>query len=114
MNKICNTCDTRIRLCRCPGRDGDFKNCYRPCGSVSNITPETIQPFNKYSEIRTPYDDIIVGRIDSSLEMGEKSEPIDQCHTVLLTALVLFNKIKNNDIIMEYEIRRIPIGHITI
>lgn len=50
MNKICETCDTRKRLKMCNGRDGDFKYCYRPAGSVSSI-PNNITPFNTIDEL---------------------------------------------------------------
>jgi len=50
MNKICETCDTRKRLKMCDGRDGDFKYCYRPAGSTSNI-PGNITQFNTIDEL---------------------------------------------------------------
>ena len=50
MNKICETCDTRNRLGMCNGLDGNFKYCYRPVGSISNI-PGNITPFNTIDEL---------------------------------------------------------------
>ena len=34
----------------CNGQDGDFKYCYRPAGSTSNI-PNNITPFNTIDEL---------------------------------------------------------------
>ena len=50
MNKICETCDTRNRLKMCDGKDGDFRYCYRPAGSTSNIIGN-ITPFNTIDEL---------------------------------------------------------------
>ena len=44
INKICETCDTRNRLCLCNGVEGDFKYCFRKVGSVYDLQ-ETITPF---------------------------------------------------------------------
>lgn len=60
MNIICENCDTRIRLNLCNGKIGEFKYCYRPTGSLNNINNETILPFNKISEIKTPFDNAIL------------------------------------------------------
>ena len=50
MNTICERCDTRCRLGMCHGKDGDFKYCFRPCGSIENI-PGNIIPFNSIEEL---------------------------------------------------------------
>jgi len=50
INKICETCDTRNRLCLCNGVKGDFKYCFRKVGSVYDLQ-ETITPFNYLDEI---------------------------------------------------------------
>lgn len=50
INKICETCDTRNRLCLCNGVEGDFKYCFRKVGSVYDLQ-ETITPFNDLDEI---------------------------------------------------------------
>lgn len=50
INKICETCDTRNRLCLCNGVEGDFKYCFRKVGSVYDLQ-ETITPFNNLDEI---------------------------------------------------------------
>lgn len=50
MNKLCEICDTRCRLGRCNGKDGNFKFCFRKTGSVSGLE-ETITPFNTLHEL---------------------------------------------------------------
>lgn len=50
MNIICNTCDTRLRLNLCEGKYGDFKYCFRKCGSLEG-TKESITPFNDLKEL---------------------------------------------------------------
>lgn len=50
MNNICKTCDTRLRMKMCDGKDGEFKYCYRPVGSRENI-PEEIFPFTTIDEL---------------------------------------------------------------
>lgn len=50
INKICETCDTRNRLCMCNGIEGDFKYCFRKVGSVYDLQ-ETITPFNNLDEL---------------------------------------------------------------
>ena len=47
MNKLCEICDTRNRLCMCNGRDGDFKYCFRRVGSTNRLE-ETITPLLHY------------------------------------------------------------------
>ena len=50
MNSICERCDTRIRLGLCNGRDGDFKFCFRKCGSLDGLK-ETITTFTTTDEL---------------------------------------------------------------
>jgi hypothetical protein len=50
MNNICKTCDTRIRLRICNGREGDFKYCFRRVGTRNGLE-ETITPFNTIEEL---------------------------------------------------------------
>lgn len=50
MAKICETCDTRNRLCMCNGNESEFRYCVRRTGSLSNV-PSSITPFNKLEEI---------------------------------------------------------------
>ena len=52
MSKICETCDTRLRLGLCKGKDEDFKYCFRKVGSVNGLE-ETITPFNTLDELYT-------------------------------------------------------------
>ena len=51
INNICKTCDTRLRLNRCDGKEGNFKYCYRQCYTLRGIE-ESIQPFNELSELK--------------------------------------------------------------
>lgn len=53
--KICETCDVRLRLKMCDGKDGDVdtKYCFRRVGSVSNV-PNSIKPFDEISELNIP------------------------------------------------------------
>lgn len=48
--KICDTCDTKNRLCKCKGREGDFKYCYRKAGSTHGIE-DSIFLFNDINEL---------------------------------------------------------------
>lgn len=50
MNKICETCDTRLRLGICKGKDGDFRYCFRRMGSLNGLEI-TITPFNTLDEL---------------------------------------------------------------
>lgn len=50
MNKICTTCDTRLRLGMCNGKEGDFRFCFRRCGSIEG-TKESIYQFNDIEEL---------------------------------------------------------------
>lgn len=50
MNKICRKCDTKNRLKMCIGRDGNFKYCFRRCGSLKGLE-ETITPFSTIDEL---------------------------------------------------------------
>lgn len=59
MNPICKTCDTRIRLRRCNGKNGNFKYCMRKVGSISGLE-ESIVQFNTIEDIKknlNPYTD---------------------------------------------------------
>ena len=50
MNELCQICDTKIRLKKCNGKDGNFKFCFRRTGSIEGIE-ETITPFNSLHEL---------------------------------------------------------------
>lgn len=50
MNSICVTCDTRLRLNMCNGKGGNFKYCFRKCGSIKGLK-ETIAPFTSIEEL---------------------------------------------------------------
>lgn len=50
-NEICKECDTRCRLKMCEGKQGDFRYCYRPVGSLDNISPSSIISFNTLNEL---------------------------------------------------------------
>lgn len=56
MNKICESCDTRIRLGLCGGRAGNFRYCFRDSGPACWPEEErrlkgSITPFNKLEEL---------------------------------------------------------------
>jgi len=50
MSKICATCDTKNRLGLCPGKEEDFKYCYRRVGSLEGLE-DTITPFNTVEQL---------------------------------------------------------------
>ena len=58
MNRICETCDTKIRLGICEGKEGDFKYCYRKTGSRFGLE-ETIKPFTELIELHEHLDQSI-------------------------------------------------------
>lgn len=51
MNKVCETCDSRIRLNLCEGKDTEFKYCYRKSGNPQQ-TKDTIFQFNTIDELK--------------------------------------------------------------
>lgn len=103
MNKICKTCDTRNRLNLCNGRNGDFKYCYRPCGSISNITDISIQPFNDVSEVETNFDGYIINDEKWIEEYGGE-------HFKIMMAKIN-NKYAENGKVWK-QIETVPIGFI--
>ena len=51
MNKVCETCDSRIRLNLCEGKNTEFKYCYRKSGNPQQ-TKDTIFQFNTIDELK--------------------------------------------------------------
>lgn len=100
MNKLCEICDTRIRLKKCNGREGDFKYCFRRVGSLENIE-ETITPFNSLHELyqKCKWLDWI---IEDSMELQKESYG--------LNSVLLLGKEKN-----QFNIGKVlPIGYVTV
>lgn len=50
MNKLCENCDTRIRLKMCIGKEGEFRFCFRKVGSTEGLE-ESITTFNDLKEL---------------------------------------------------------------
>lgn len=76
MNKICKNCDTRLRLGMCNGKDGDFKYCYRKCGSLEG-TKESIRQFNNINELYDHDKGGLGEYLENSLEMKPYGEHIN-------------------------------------
>ena len=50
MAKICDTCDTKLRLGLCNGKKEEFKYCFRKVGSLDELE-ETITPFDSLDQL---------------------------------------------------------------
>lgn len=102
MNPICKTCDTRIRLRRCNGKNGDFKYCMRKVGSINGLE-ESIVQFNTFEDIKKNLNSYTDGFIFDSLWLDDTTD-YDAAGTMTL----LWGKWRSCPDMVEY-----PIGYVT-
>lgn len=101
MNEICKTCDTRIRLQKCNGRDGDFRYCFRKVGSTYGLE-KTIVPFSDLHELYQKSEHLQNSVVEESMFLDGEDYGRDG-HMVLLMGRY----------ILDPDGNRYPIGFVT-